>query len=142
MGRKSKVIKLTEQERLELEKGYKNSKNAQFSRRCHIILLKSEGYTSERIAAIFQITIQPVNKWVKRYEAFGAQGLRTKPGQGRRPILGEEQDGAKVRAAVKEERQRLKFVKEELERALDKEFSLLTLKRFLKNLSADGNASV
>lgn len=142
MGRKAKVIKLTEQERVELEKGYKNSQNAHFSRRCHIILLKSEGFTSEQIANIFQITIQPVNNWVKRYESSGIGGLQTKSGQGRKPILNKEQDEAKVRAAIKKERQRLKFVKEELEQDLNKEFSLLTLKRFLKNLSADGNASV
>ena len=142
MGRKVKVIELTDQERIELEKGYKNSGHAPFSRRCHIVLLKSQGLSSKQIADIFQITIQPVNKWVKRYQALGISGLQTKPGQGRKPILDKEQDEAKVRAAIKKERQRLKFVKEDLEQDLDKKFSLLTLKRFLKNLSADGNASV
>lgn len=142
MGRKVKVIELTDQERIELEKGYKNREHAPFSRRCHIVLLKSQGFSSKQIADIFQITIQPVNKWVKRYQALGISGLQTKPGQGRKPILDKEQDEAKVRAAIKKERQRLKFVKEDLEQDLDKKFSLLTLKRFLKNLSADGNASV
>ena len=107
MGRKVKVIKLTEQERANLEKGYRNSQNAQFSRRCHIILLKSEGFTSEQIADIFQTTIQPVNSWVKRYEASGIAGLQTKSGQGRKPILNKEQDEAQVKAAIKKERQRL-----------------------------------
>lgn len=130
MGRKSKVVKLTDEQRLGLEQGYKNSTKTQFSRRCHIILLKNEGYTSEAIAKIFRITIQPVNKWVKRYEARGISGLQTKPGQGRKPILNKQQDEAKVRAAVQKERQRLKLVKAELEEQLDKEFSLLTLKRF------------
>ncbi|NCP85574.1 MAG: helix-turn-helix domain-containing protein [Bacteroidetes bacterium] len=141
MGRKSKKTKLTEKERTELEIGYKNSPNSHFSRRCHIILLKSEGYTSEQIANIFQLTIQPVNHWVKRYETSGIKGLQTKSGQGRKPILNKEQDEAKVRAVIKKERQRLKFVKEELEQDLNKEFSLLTLRRFLKNLSANGNES-
>jgi len=40
---------------------------------------------------------------------------------------------------VKQERQQLKQVKEELEGKLNKEFSLSTLKRFLKSLTADGN---
>ncbi|MEM1136659.1 MAG: helix-turn-helix domain-containing protein [Bacteroidota bacterium] len=142
MGRKVKVIELSDQGRVELEKGYRNSQNAHFSRRCHIVLLKSEGFTSEQIANIFQITIQPVNSWIKRYETSGLTGLRTKSGQGRKPILNKEQDEEKVRAAIKKERQRLKFIKQELEQGLNKEFSLLTLKRFLKNLSADGNASV
>lgn len=142
MGRKAKVIKITEQQRVELEKGYKNSQNPHFSRRCHMLLLKSEGFTSEQIATIFQITTQPVNSWVKRYESSGIAGLQTKSGQGRKPILNKEQDEAKIRAIIKKERQRLKFVKEELEQDLNKEFSLLTLKRFLKNLTADGSASV
>jgi len=141
MGRKSKIVKLTDEQRLSLEQGYKNSTKTQFSRRCHIILLKNEGYTSQEIANIFRITIQPVNKWVKRYEAQGISGLQTKTGQGRKPILNKQQDEAKVRAAVQKERQRLKLVKAELEEQLDKQFSLLTLKRFLKNLSANGNAS-
>ena len=51
-------------------------------------------------------------------------------------------DEKKVKALVKKERQRLKHAKEDLEKELGKEFSLKTLKRFLKNLSADGNASV
>lgn len=42
---------------------------------------------------------------------------------------------------IKKEPQRIKHVKEELEQELNKEFSVLTLKRFLKNLSADGNES-
>lgn len=123
MGRKEKVIELTDQERVELEQGYKSSQNAPFSRRCHIILLKSEGSTSQQIANIFQVTIQPINKWVKRYKVSGIQGLQTKSGQGRKPILNKEQDEAKVRAVIKKERQRLKFVKEELEQDLNKEFS-------------------
>lgn len=139
MGRKAKFINLSEAARKELEQGYKNTANAIFSRRCHIILLKSEGYTSQQIADIFKITIQPVNNWVKRYKASGIVGLKTKKGQGRKPILNKEQDAAKVRAAVIKERQRLKLVKSELEEELNKEFSLLTLKRFLKNLSANGN---
>lgn len=139
MGRKSKVIQLSEAARHDLERGYKNTEDAIFSRRCHILLLKSEGYTSQQIADIFKITHQSVNNWVKRYEASGIAGLNTKKGQGRKPILNKEQDEAKIRSAVKNERQRLKLVKSELEEELNKEFSLLTLKRFLKNLSANGN---
>jgi hypothetical protein len=66
--------------------------------------------------------------------------LKTKPGQGRNPILDVKKDEAKVKAIIKTERQRLKLAKEKLEKELGKTFSLPTLKRFLKNLSADGNA--
>lgn len=141
MGRKAKKIDLTEAERLELEKGYKSSKTAAYSRRCHMVLLKSQGKTSEEIAQIVCTTIQPVNRWCNRYIKLGIVGLENKPGQGRKPILNEEDDEEKVKSKVKQERQQLKQVKEELENELNKKFSLLTLKRFLKNLTADGNES-
>lgn len=142
MGRKSKKIDLTAVERQALEEGYKYSKSKVFSRRCHIILLKSQGYTSQEIADIFGTTIQPINSWCKRYLKDGIEGLQTKAGQGRKPILNKEQDEAKVKATIKKERQRIKLAKEALEKDLGKSFSVLTLKRFLKNLSADGNESV
>jgi len=141
MGRKSKKIDLTKAEKLELEKGYKESKSKIFSCRCHMILLKHQGLTSQEIADIFGVTFQPVNSWCKKYLKHGIEGLKTKPGQGRNPILDKEKDEKKVKAAIKKERQRLKLAKEDLEKDLGKTFSLLTLKRFLKNLSVDGNES-
>jgi transposase len=107
-----------------------------------MILLKHQGLTSQQIADIFGVTFQPVNSWVKRYVEHGIEGLKTKPGQGRKPILNKQEDEAKVKAAIKNERQRIKLAKESLEKDLGKSFSVLTLKRFLKNLSADGNESV
>ena len=141
MGRKSKRIDLTEAEKAALEKGYKSTGSKVFSQRCHIILLKNQGWTSQQIADIFGLTFQPVNSWCKKYTQSGIEGLKTKEGQGRKPILNKEQDEIKVKAAIKEERQRIKLAKESLEKELGKSFSLLTLKRFLKNLSVDGNES-
>ena len=139
MGRKAKTLKLSEAAKQELEQNYKSSTSVQLSRRCFIILLKAKGLRSADIADLLGITDQSVNSWVKRYEASGIDGLKTKPGQGRKPILTKEDDEKQVRAIVEKERQRLKLVKEELEKSCDKVFSLSTLKRFLKRLSADGN---
>jgi transposase len=139
MGRKAKTLKLSETAKAELEQLGKQSGSVQLSQRCFIILLKSKGLKSVDIAEILGITDQSVNNWVKRYEATGIDGLRTKPGQGRKPILTREEDEKQVRAIIEKERQRLKLVKEEIERSCEKEFSLSTLKRFLKTLSADGN---
>lgn len=138
MGRKSKILVLSESSRLALDKGCKST-HPQFCRRCLIILLKAKGLKSNDIGELLDITDQAVNSWVKKYEALGIDGLKTKPGQGRKPILNEEEDKVKVRAIVEKERQRLKLVKEEIELSCNKEFSLVTLRRFLKNLSADGN---
>ena len=139
MGRKSKIIDLTEAEKQELEKGFKHSKSSNFSRRCHFVLLKNQGKTSQEIADIFRITIQPVNRWCNRYLKHGIVGLQTKPGQGRKPILDKTKDEAIIKATVQKERQRLKKAKKILENELDKSFSLKTLQRFLKTLAADGN---
>ena len=142
MGRKVKIIELSSTERTELEQGYKHSKLRVFRQRCHIILLKSDGHTATQIAQILGLkTLNPITNWIKRYEKQGIEGLKTKPGQGRKPILDPTKDAEKIKAAVKKERQRLKHAKADLEKQLDKEFSLKTLKRFLKNLSADGNVS-
>ncbi len=142
MGRKIKIVQVSPAKQTELEKGYRQSNSAVFSRRCHIILLKIQGRSSEEIASIHGTTIQPVNLWVKRFEAQGIEGLKNKPGQGRKPIFNKETDEVKVRKAVQSERQRLSLAKEQLEQELGKGFSHKTLRRFLKNLSADGNESV
>jgi transposase len=81
-----------------------------------------------------------VNKWLDRYESEGIEGLTTKPGRGRKQVFDQMQDEAVVRAAVQKERQRLAQAKVILEKELNKRFSLKTLKRFLKSLTADTNA--
>lgn len=100
-----------------------------------MILLKAEGWASKDIARQAACCAASVNAWVKRYEKEGAKGLQTKQGRGRKPVLSEENE-AVVRAAVKEERQRLSKAKHIIETELDKQFSLATLTRFLKVLTA------
>ena len=140
MGRKVKSIELTIYQRAELEKGYKTGRSI-ISKRCHMILLKSESKSSREVASLLRTNEVSVNQWLARYKEQGIEGLETKTGQGRKPILNKETDEQKVKAAVQKERQRLKLAKAELESALDKQFSLKTLKRFLKKLTANGNAS-
>jgi transposase len=82
-----------------------------------------------------------VNNWIKRYQTTGIQGLNTKPGRGRKPILDQQHDFEQVKAAVQANRQRLSVAKVELEQALEKQFSIFTLQRFLKNTLVVINAS-
>lgn len=140
MGRQSKTIKLSSDQQAELEKGYKQS-NQILSKRCHMILLKGEGRSSQEVADLLRTNHVSVSNWLIRYEEKGIDGLKTKKGQGRKPILNKETDKLKIKNQVKKERQRLKNAKDEIEKELGKEFSMRTLKRFLKNLSADGNVS-
>lgn len=141
MGRRPKSIELKFAQRAELEKGYKTG-NSTFSKRCHMILLKSDNRTSKEVAEILGTNQISVNTWLKRYEQQGINGLNTKSGQGRKPILDKKADKEKIKKAVKKERQRLKHAKDDLEQELNKNFSLKTLKRFLKNLTVDGKESV
>lgn len=140
MGRPASKLLLTVEEKAQLTQGYKQGKSP-FSRRCHMILLKSECRTLQDIAAILSTNSGAVSGWVKRYKTEGMEGLKTKSGQGRKPILNLVEDRAQVKAMVQKERQRLKQVKEELEGQLDKSFSLRTLQRFLKKSTVVGSES-
>lgn len=132
-------IKLTSIEHEALKDGYENGKSPAYRKRCHLVLLKHEGRTSKDIGKIVGLHQISVNNWLNRYEAEGITGLRTKPGRGRKPILDGKKDAQKVKEEVKKERQRLKKAKDAIEKDLGKSFSMMTLKRFLKNVSASGN---
>jgi len=101
-----------------------------------MILLKSEKRPSREIARFLGCHKITVNEWVKRFEAAGIEGLRTRPGRGRRAILQASTDLSQVRAAVGRSRQRISLAKAELETELQKPFSVTTLKRFLKKTIA------
>ncbi len=128
---KTKVIELTKVQRAELENGYRNGKTHSFRQRCLMILLKSEQRTSVEVVGLAGGCEMTVNNWLMRYEREGIEGLRTRPGRGRKAIL-QAVDLELVKAAVKQSRQRLAVARAELETSLGKEFSPSSLKRFLK----------
>lgn len=136
-----KTLKLSEAERTELEQGYREGKSHAFRKRCQTMLLKSEERRSKEVAAILGCHEVSVNSWLKRFEAEGIAGLKTKPGRGRKPILDGEADVEAVKKAVEANRQRLSVAKAELETELGKSFSTRTLERYIKNLVQAINAS-
>jgi transposase len=133
---KIRVVELTQEQRGELESGYRLGKGHAFRKRCQLVLLKSQARSSQEVAEIVKMSQISVNSWLNRYQSEGIKGLITKPGRGRKPVLDATRDTEKVRKAVQQERQRLGKAKLLLEQELAKEFSLKTLKRFLKKLSA------
>lgn len=141
MGAPIKTLKLSETQKQELENGYKNGTTHAFRKRCQMMLLKHQDRKSIEIAQIIGCCEMSVNNWIKRYQTAGIQGLNTKPGRGRKPILNQQTDFERVKAAVQANRQRLSVAKVELEQALEKEFSIFTLQRFLKNTLVAINAS-
>ena len=138
---KVRIPILTEEQEKSLQHGYEDGKGKSFRKRCHMVLLKSQGYTSKQITAILGGCEVVVNTWLDRFEAEGVEGLRNKPGQGKKPILDAANDRERIDEAVKNNRQQLKLARVEAQEALDKEFSLKTLKRFLKKTAVDINVS-
>jgi len=138
MGRIIK-IELDDNQRKELEKGYRNGKSHAFRTRSQMVLLKSEGRKSEDIASFLGFCQQAVNNWLKRYKSEGMAGLLVRDGRGRPAILSKTEDLEAVKKAVQKHRQRISIAKAELEDTLGKEFSSRTLNRYLKILTADTN---
>ena len=136
-----KTIELSENERATLEKTWRRGKSLALRQRCRIVLLKAEVRTSKEVAAQVGCCEAVVNTWLKRYRADGMDGLQTRDGQGRRPILNAEADLAAVRRAVQQNRQRVSLARAELTEELGKGFSDLTLRRFLKKTVGATSAS-
>lgn len=136
MGRFIK-IELDDNQRKELENGYRNGKSHAFRIRCQMVLLKSEGRKSKDIVSFLGGCQQAVNSWLKRYKAEGINGLKVREGRGRPVILSKTEDLEAVKKAVQKHRQRISIAKVELEETLGKEFSSRTLNRYLKILTAD-----
>ena len=66
MGRIIK-IELTNEQRKELEKSYRNGKSHTIRVRCQLVLLRSEDRKSTEIALFRGVYQQAVNLWLNRY---------------------------------------------------------------------------
>lgn len=133
---KIKAIELSEEQRAALVRAWHHGPSHAFRQRCQMILLKAQWLTSKEVANQVGCCEVVVNTWLARYQDHGLDGLKTRQGQGRRPILQADTDLAAVRRAVQENRQRVSLAKAELTKELGKEFSALTLRRFLKKTVA------
>lgn len=130
------IVTLTDEERIALERGSRHGTSHAFRTRCQMILRKADRLPSAQVAEQIGCCMIAVNGWVRRYQAEGIEGLKTKQGRGRKAILDDQVDLAQVRTAVQNHRQKISLAKAELEASLGKEFSTTTLKRFLKNIAA------
>ncbi len=133
MGKK-KIVELSNEQRAELEIGYRKGKSHAFRQRCQTILLKSENRTSSEVAKVMNCCEMVVNNWQKRYEKEGIKGLETRPGRGRPPILSHQNPEhlRKVQKEIKQHPNSVKTVVARLEEDLDLTMHPETLKRFLK----------
>ena len=136
------MVEVTAEQKAALEKGVKYGSTPSFRLRCQAILLKCDDgedrqkRTSRQVARELGCCEMSVNDWMKRFADHGIDGLKVAHGRGRKGILDEEADLETVRRAVQNHRQRISLAKAELEKELGKEFSHLTLRRFLKKMVA------
>lgn len=142
MGRKSKHIEeLTEEQKSSLKKGYTYGNSPLFRRRCHSILLNHSGKTTKELSSFFGVSIHSIQTWLKLWEGKGIEGLKLKPGRGRKPKLktSEKEHVEIIKTLIKNEPKNLKKVTAQIEIELGIEVSKKTLTRFLKNLNTDGS---
>lgn len=141
MGKK-KIVQLSDEQRAELERGYRSGKSHAFRQRCQMILLKSEDRTSLEVAGIMGCCEMVVNTWQQRFEKEGIEGLKTRPGRGRPPILSQQNPEhlRKVREEIKQHPNSVKTVVARLEEDLELVMHPETLKRFLKKMVTDSVA--
>lgn len=136
MGRVNTPL-IEEKVKIALEKGCASNSSHAFRKRCHLILLKSQGRSSYDVASIVNMCEMSVNNWVARFNKEGLSGLKTKKGRGRKPLLAKEKDSTAVLAAIKMHRQRIKTAKAEFEVGGGQVVSTRTFRRFLKVLAED-----
>ncbi|WP_309706957.1 helix-turn-helix domain-containing protein [Armatimonas sp.] len=128
-----KTLKLTDDQRIALDKGAKYGATPSYRMRCQAILLKENPLSSLIIAQKLGCCEMSVNDWMKRFEQQGIEGLKVSKGRGRKNII-QKEDLETVKRIIKINRQRIGLIKEELEEELGKEFSHLTLRRFVKKM--------
>ncbi|WP_438850284.1 helix-turn-helix domain-containing protein [Bacteroides acidifaciens] len=81
--------------------------------RCRAVLLKSTGLSSKAIGLQTEMSHVSVNSWVKRFLVEGIDGLQTRPGRGRKPIM-DCTDEEVVRKAIEQDRQSVSKARESL----------------------------
>lgn len=146
MSRRRSFIKnLTTVEKELLEREKKHGKSDNYRKRCHAILLSNRGYTIDEIMGFLEVSRASVSSWFSAWKKSGIEGLKTKPGQGRRPKLNidntEHVEGVKKAAkqAVKDGENLLAKIQNELE--LEEPITKRMLTLFLEKLVGSGNAA-
>lgn len=129
-------MELTEAQRLELDMGFRLGEKHCFRMRCRAVLLKADGLSSSEAGAQTEMSLVSVNAWVKRYKEEGIEGLNTRAGRGRKPIM-DSSDEEAVRRAIEQDRQSVSKARAAWEQATGKEASDMTFKRFLSALAQD-----
>jgi Winged helix-turn helix len=88
-GRKTSLrVFLTEEERSLLEHRLRSmTSSLGLARRCRAILGVADGLPLVEVARLVDLTEKHVRKWVQRFLKDRLEGLRDRPGRGRKPVF-------------------------------------------------------
>src|SRR5262245_4571604 len=88
-GRKTSLrVALTAEERAELEQRLRSTTTSLgLARRCRAILEVADGVPLVHVARLVDLTEKHVRKWVQRFLKDRLEGLRDRPGRGRKPAF-------------------------------------------------------
>jgi len=89
MGRKVKQLKNYTTE--EVEALFERDKNNLVGVKLYAIIQLTRGYSSRKLEEFYRVTHKQICNWADRFDAEGVEGLRIKPGRGRRPRLTQDQ---------------------------------------------------
>ena len=112
----------------ELRRLARSQHDARMRIRVQAIVLAKQGRTAVEIAETLGVSRRPVQEWVRRYNQSGVEGLRHRPGQGRRAKLSsEERDRlvARLESGPRKEDQVCALRGRDLQRILKDEFGKL-----------------
>lgn len=115
-----KPLQITELDKVagqELKNLYRKTKQPRLRTRAQMILLSAQGYLAPQISSIVLVSERTVQRWIKRYQAEGIEGLFDNP-----------RAGAPRKATAKYRDLLIRTVRRR-PRALDLPFSLWTLER-------------
>jgi transposase len=144
MGRKSKHIILTDEEKRNLEQGYKQGSNHIFRRHCEAILLNASGKTIKELSVHFSVRVHTVGQWLQNWISLGINGLKLVPGRGRKPKIAETDKVIldRIENLLEEESRQLNHVLATIEQEFAIVMCKKTLKRLLRKKNIVGNVVV
>lgn len=143
MSRKKRFIQnLTDADLEVLKEGRKNGKSYQFRDRCHCIVLSFLDFEIKDLSVLFDVSTNTISTWLNSWENQGIDGLKNKPGQGRKPKIStnNKEQVKVVETAAKNAAERGTNMLDEVVEKLEIEGGLSqdTLNRFLKKKSMLG----
>ena len=116
----------------ELKRRVKQGKSQQERRRAHGIVLSHGGMDVKEIAKVFDVTERSVYLWLDAWDERGFESLRRKKGDGRKPILKEDEHKEIISGYIEKYPHQPKKAYSLTVEELKIEVSYKTFRRFLK----------